>query len=287
VNLKSKQAVLLEEGRDKKVRLSLKVPINVEKNAELVAHKVFLKTKVSDHELEVQTLLDKEPKLIHAILEHETKKTKKIKTDVYETYFETNLSSIKHCDLTNYQKTQIILDIINDLLKIHKEGYLHGDIWSANIIVHSQYAARFTDYGLTFKPSSEDPPGNLKFGFYGTIFNTPPEMFGLLWEDQLKSVDFNLAETFALGVALWVFLKKWPDWTVIPTRSFRLKVMPDDQTKNEYYNFIKQYVEDHASKSQCEIADIILKLMNPSPKERMTLPKAKEALENLKNKYTL
>lgn len=282
VNLKSKQNQLSANGSYKKVRLALELPIDTAKNAEFVAHKVFLKTDASDVELKHQSMLDEKPGLIHVTLDHKCKKTDLLKTSVYETLLELDLAKLQSVKLMNERKVQIVLGIVTHLFNIHLSGHLHGDLKPENMIIDSMYNARCIDYGFTFDPKKDKPTGCLSNGFYGSILNTPPELFGLLWKDQLSSVDFFLAETFSLSVALWKWLKEWPAWTQEPYSLFKQKLRPDKKSRDDYYDHILKYVDEQMKECQNSLKLIVLKMMHPDPKQRMTLSDAKTALEKLK-----
>ncbi len=285
LNLKSKQNNLHENGGFKKVRLSVKIPYNTSKKAEFVVHKVMIKTKESDRELELQQLLDPVPKLIHAVVEYPKKGKSEINTSIYETYYDQTLTSLKSTSLSDEKQLHIVLQIVKQVYEnFHKKGFLHSDLKRGNILVNSNFDVRIIDYGLTMETTSGNPLGRFDEGLYGSVLNTPPEIFGRSWKHQKNFIDPFKMETFALGVILWAWLRKYPHWSSIPLEASKKNLQITEEEFLFYHKIIKEENERHEIKNDLE--GIVHKLMKVFPSERMSLEDAIKALEQIKTKYS-
>lgn len=281
VNFKKKQKILNTSGANKKVTLSLKVPFDIRLKAKFVAQKVFSKSEEHEKELEMQQLHDIEPKLIQAVVKYKKEKTKADKISVYETLFQYTLIHPEIRKLPYEKMVTIALNLVDQLIKIQAKGYLHGDIKLGNVLVNSDLMARFTDFGFTFKANDVHPPGDFNIGFYGSIYNTPPEMYGKQWSKQSKTFDPFLAETFAFAVSLWTWIKEKPFWAKRLEETHNDNVRINELSRLNYYKVLVEYIENQNKNSKNELERIVLKMMDPFPNQRMTLTQAKEALENL------
>ncbi len=286
VNLKSKQQTLVKSGSYKKVRLAIEVPIPYEKKAEFVAHKSFAHSNSGLIELTHQQRFDKTPLLIRAIVIHPKHNKNVLQTSVYETLIENDLDELHPDQLNENEKRSLLLQLINQLIDMHNADHLHGDVKATNIIVDFKRNGRFIDYGFTCNPRETKPRGLLANGYYGSLYNTPPEILGKGRRYQLKYNDLFKVETFALGVAFWSWMKERPDFTNIPEELMYGKIKPNRNIRNRFHNVVLSYVEEQTKMTEKPFEKIILKLMHPSPKERMTLQEARDLLNNLSNPAT-
>ncbi len=126
-------------------------------------------------------------------------------------------------DLTELRKVAypelktMALGLIQGLHSMHQKGYVHADLKLSNALRRADGTTGLIDFGFTFKAGHEKPTFIYEDGYYGSIFCTPPEVFG-----NLKfSGDFFKTDVWALGVMLYELrFGVWPSWANIPMEYF-------------------------------------------------------------------
>ncbi|KAG9011298.1 hypothetical protein FRB93_003100 [Tulasnella sp. JGI-2019a] len=75
------------------------------------------------------------------------------------------------------KRLDLCLDALNGLMYLHKQGYCHGDIKPANLLVNSATKAMLTDFGLV-KAVTQDAPhiSSTSSGFKGSVRYSSPEV---------------------------------------------------------------------------------------------------------------
>jgi serine/threonine protein kinase len=149
--------------------------------------------------------------------------------------------------------TQQLLDII---ATIHKQGWIHGDIHTSNIIVDKKFKVKIIDFGTASKMSESDslfvplfpPPESLKLTESGKY---------IIESDYAIDVKYDY---WALGLVLFRIFTDEP----IPSASnFILEELDVIQYKNIYQPYSpRPEIPSHINK-------IIEKLLSHNPKQRM------------------
>uniref|UniRef100_A0A6B2LDJ8 Protein kinase domain-containing protein n=1 Tax=Arcella intermedia TaxID=1963864 RepID=A0A6B2LDJ8_9EUKA len=107
----------------------------------------------------------------------------------------TFLSKHKSTPLVN--RYQIGLDVVCGISYLHRNGIIHADIKSPNVLLDEELRGKITDFGVSkYKQSSESTTiGIAKAGSYRWM---APEL-----EENDNSKTTKLSDIFSLGMVLW------------------------------------------------------------------------------------
>jgi WD40 repeat protein/serine/threonine protein kinase len=97
--------------------------------------------------------------------------------------------------LTWHVRYQIATDMACGLAFLHREGILHRDVKSLNVLINDQFRAKLTDFGLA-RVKSETQTTSTK-GSAGTPAWMAPELF------KRKANYTQKCDVYSLGIAFW------------------------------------------------------------------------------------
>ncbi|KPM07478.1 testis-specific serine/threonine-protein kinase 1-like protein 2 [Sarcoptes scabiei] len=152
--------------------------------------------------------------------------------------------------------------LIDALMHIHFELRMaHRDIKLDNVLLDNKFNAKLTDFGFA-KDSWNESKNQVELS--GTICGTEPYMCPQLM--QRTQYDSYSADIWAMGVVLYCFLNaKFPfTWTNSAT------------ALNEMQNYPKYISSVFDEKVNEEAIDLVVKMLNPDEKSRITLESINE-----------
>ncbi|GMR52355.1 hypothetical protein PMAYCL1PPCAC_22550 [Pristionchus mayeri] len=112
-----------------------------------------------------------------------------------ERAFETFRSHNEFLDLAHF--TQFSSDIANGLRFVHSNGYFHGDLKPANVLLHNYGMAKVADFGLSQAPITRGTAVN---GHRGTPRYMAPEQYT---DQKLDLEAMQRCDVWSYGVVLW------------------------------------------------------------------------------------
>ena len=150
--------------------------------------------------------------------------------------------------LTEAQAKKFFIQIISSLQYLHtKLKLLHGDIKLDNVMIDHNNNAILIDFGLCTELGTPSP------GFGGTFQYTAPEVFD-------KQTDYTGAsDIWSAGIILYAML-----FSCLPFDNDN-----DDRLEQEIKQ--KNLVFDPAINISAEAKDLLLRLLNKNPAERITI----------------
>jgi serine/threonine protein kinase len=202
--------------------------------------------------------------------------------------FQTILDN-KSMHLTLKEKVGIACDIMHGIAGMHRKGFAHCDLGARNYFVsikgrkpeHRRINAYVADFGRTIPVHyAKDAPvqGNSRY--------MPPEA---IFRAKMKGDMYLSSDLFAVGCVFWrMYFGELPAWSV--SRSLNDESRDNKEryrAKVFFINAVRHSVEEkhksarrknHKPPLKEGFLDIILKMTNPSPKERGT---AEELLQSL------
>ena len=173
------------------------------------------------------------------------------------------------------EQLKLAQGFIYGLEALHKEGYMHGDVKPANLLViredltTKKARGAVTDFGFTRKETAGQPPvaeapKRKKNGHYGTPFYEAPELVSNFSGDHFK------VDVFALGLSLYEARYGRDLVRAIKKRDVEADVtrllLTNSRSKEEEYNFL------------------IYRLLRKDPAQRLSLAEAKAAIDALVSK---
>ena len=185
-------------------------------------------------------------------------------------------------NLTEADKKNIMLQLLRGLAEIHRNGILHRDLASSNILINKQGILKISDFGLSRFIASPNRP--LSRGVITLNYRSPEVLFGAkfysfpidIWSAGCIFSEILLEDFFFKGKSdVDVILKivnllgipnesNWPDAKQLPT--FKVcKGTPDTSIQKKFSNFSE------------ECRDLISKMLVLNPNNRIT---AEEALNH-------
>ena len=185
---------------------------------------------------------------------------------------------LKNGDLQNYVfllkkkfseeiSRKIFFDVLLAVEICHQNGISHGDIKLQNILLNSNFHLKLIDLG--FAKNIKD---GLIYEITGSKFYNAPEMFSC----ATKGYDGTLADTFSLGVVLFVLVMGfYPfDKPNIVDSKYKLII------KKDFINFWKKCEQkklfSNNSNVSPEFKDLFEKMVCPKPKERINISQIKK-----------
>lgn len=187
---------------------------------------------------------------------------------------------------------QVMTWLVEGLDELHKGGVVHWDIKWGNALYRYRpdrtIEAKWTDLGFAFQPGiRKDRTGLTAKGYYGSIFCTPPEVFG----KPFFCGDFFAADVFALSILFYGLLyKRRPPWyDYLLDFYYKRKVLPSADEQAKFVESIQKLIEEEKRKItvlvpslRAELEKLTFEMMNPDPDKRLKLPHAAERLRILK-----
>ena len=191
-------------------------------------------------------------------------------------------SVAKYLDIKEADKKGIMQQILSGLVEIHRNGILHRDLATSNILITKQGIVKISDFGLSRFIASPDRP--MSQGVITINYRSPEILFGAnyysfpidIWsvgcifgEILLEQIVFNGKDDVEILKNIFDLLgtpndNSWPDTIQLP--KFRIfKGTPDSSIKKKFANFSE------------ECQDLISKMLVLNPNNRIT---AEEALNH-------
>lgn len=200
------------------------------------------------------------------------------------------------------QKLGISEDLICGLAAIHGKGIIHGDMKLDNALYIRDSTGKVTaaicDFGHAFDLLKFEPEtAAYQYGYYGSVFNTPPELFG---RPNFGGSYFK-TDVWALGIMLWeIHFGIVPKWTevinTVHTTNFVDGAHKDKtllkKAQSDILELIElevlpklSYFEREAAlhpltKKEC-LHQLIYMMLHPEPDKRITIFEAKEKIAQI------
>lgn len=149
--------------------------------------------------------------------------------------------------------------LVDAIEHMHKNGIVHRDIKPENVLLDSKYNIKLTDFGF----SEHQTLSTCRKGTNGYM---APEMN---YEEEFRTMPLDI---FALGVLLFIMIKGSPPFN---------HAKKDDQYYKLFINNPKMFWKVHFKKYKndpptVELIDILTKMLNYDPEERITISEIKE-----------
>jgi len=191
-------------------------------------------------------------------------------------------SVAKYLDIKEADKKGIMQQILSGLVEIHRNGILHRDLATSNILITKQGIVKISDFGLSRFIASPDRP--MSQGVITINYRSPEILFLAkyysfsidIWSAGCIFAEILLEQIFFVGktdidilISIFNVLglpndNSWPDTIQLP--KFRIfKGTPDSSIKKKFANFSE------------ECQDLISKMLVLNPNNRIT---AEEALNH-------
>jgi serine/threonine protein kinase len=151
-------------------------------------------------------------------------------------------------------------NLVDGLTEMHELGISHRDIKPENILLGEDFSAKFTDFGFAQKESTSSVRK-------GTSSYMAPEMF---LEETFETQPLDI---FALAIVLFIMIKGSPPFSVARNTDQYYKLFVN-RTDIFWKAHFKKFREDQPSD---EVVDLLTKMLNTDPEERMTLQEIKES----------
>lgn len=165
-----------------------------------------------------------------------------------------HLSKAKGGRFNNFRAASVIAQIARALIYLHSRGIIHRDVKPENILVHSNGRVVLADFGWATYTNTDSARGdsNRRSTLCGTLDYLPPEMVEAKSHD--KRVDW-----WALGILLYEMLVGKPPF--------------ESPQMSDTYRLISRCDYSIPSYVNTGAADLIAKLLQRNPMERMELQK--------------
>jgi len=190
--------------------------------------------------------------------------------------------------LDSDQLLQAAILIAKGLSGMHEEGYLHGDFNGKNALVKilpdGSIDASVIDLAFSFRPGIDPINHILSKGYYGSIYNTAPEIFGNRHEMPRKT--YFQAEVWAFADTLYrQHFNKIPLWDALCSEYIvQGKYLPIPQeAKDRFRKIVQQEVEEpralllqkgeNLTKDE-RLSLVIYQMLRLDPEKRYTLAQA-------------
>lgn len=199
----------------KKVTKAIQVPCDSSKHAQVVVQTAFRKSinsQIAEQEVDRWRSLQLDPGIWPLLFSTSYKKGKTDREPLSYTCF----SPLAAGDLLSYSpETASFLLLAKGLIQgvhsMHSKGYVHGDLKDQNSLYNGALIG-LIDFGMSFRARNEPSSVMFDWGYYGTIFCTPPEVFGI----QQFQDNFYKADIWAIGFILYCkVMKQDPPWVPI------------------------------------------------------------------------
>lgn len=207
----------------------------------------------------------------------------KVIEDIYQRIGERQVSR-----MPNKMLLPIMSDLVRGLETLHRAGIVHWDIKVSNALFRNmgRIEGKWIDLSLAFSPSIPSTWNFLvKQGYYGTIFCTPPEVFG----KRPFCEDFYAAEVFALSIMFYniLYCRSIP-WGKMLHDAYDSQSPPTAAEQAKLETDIQKFIEEEMKKLPAfkdrlgaEMSKLTLEMMSPNPTQRPTLPSIAERLQLL------
>jgi serine/threonine protein kinase len=183
----------------------------------------------------------------------------------------------------------IFKSVVNQLNQLHKFGFVHRDIKSANILLNKQGQVCLSDFGQSISYKSA-----LSSFKCGTAIYRSPEMYlGLLQARknlEIDTIDPQKADIWSLGCVLAELVLGFPLFMGSQNfydlfskyisffgknpvfDQFQQFLSPEqfDQVRKSTRHPLKNYLLSNNQKLESSLLDILLKLLNPDPSARLS-----------------
>lgn len=217
---------------------------------------------------------------------------------IYDWYDHTLFSAQRSRLINCKQQLQMALDLTQALAAMHKAGTIHGDLKTANMLCTisntTKADAVICDLNSSFKPNEEIPNYIIGWGYYGSLWYTPPELFG---DTQTKwQLDqYIKMEIWALGICFYqLFLGKTPSWSQLIHNEYRtnfdsktvkhISALVLNNARKSVNQKIQTTVEDelqqpHLIDNKC--MHIVYQMLRAQPDQRISLAEVSTQLSKL------
>lgn len=169
------------------------------------------------------------------------------------------LNYIKTVTMTEYSLKLVFRQILKALIAIHNSGYAHMDIKMGNILFDEQQP-KFWDFGCSIRTNVDQTLDGKNYWYQGTRRYTAPEILNKETFSSFK------ADVFSLGVVLFIAatnLYPFHEASINDTKFKRLIGENSIKFWRRNKKIVKKYSED--------LGDLIVSMLNPDPKQRLSL----------------
>jgi serine/threonine protein kinase len=295
----SRKDFLVGEGSGKRVILCLRFPYDASFNLCSAVKKVSKISRDGDkvnmgvttgivrdfcHELSVVPSVPNTPEILMAFqyVRYETDLDNHLvpvrKIVVFEEKYEQVSSLVGRIDVFPVLLS-ISIALATQLVWIHENNVIHGDLKLGNALYTNDGRATWTDWAFSAHASVE-----IRFpmtaGFYGSLDFTPPEVFGV---SPPFNGNFFKVESWAFGIFLYEFFFKerlpWGTWL----RNFYVTQRePQSIDRGEFfakiYLFLDEKLKGTENPALTQVQILIRELLNSSPEHR---PSMQEVVDRL------
>ena len=169
----------------------------------------------------------------------------------------------------------ILLNLLNGVEALHKDGICHRDLKPENIVfVGDNYDIKIIDFGLSAKFVDENNQKCKLENFCGTPHYCPPEI------NEKKSYDGTKADIFTLGVMLFIMRFKQFGFATAKLEKDTKKVrdflytLIIEKDYDRYWELLKKH--SNIKNLSPQFKNLYLKMVAYNPDERPTIEEIKQ-----------